>query len=304
MNIDHDRREVALDWLVRVNDPDFDRWEEFAAWLEADAANADAWHALNDSEEQMRPLVGPAVIDDRPTARPERRWLALAAGAAAFAAAATAIVGPRLLPVDYSTAPGEVRVVSLGGKDRLVMNGSTKLALAGWDRRSVRLADGQVLLELRDPSKGKVDVTSGDLTLVDVGTVFEVSRENKETRVLVSEGSVMADPRGAKLRLGPGQKLEAADGSDVLQATEADPSAVGAFERGQLVYVDEPLANVVADLRRSTGLDISAGPAISSRRFTGSLSVAEVRRDPKSLGPLVGVSIEQTGKAWVLGGRT
>ena len=302
MNIDRDRREAALGWLVRVNDPEFEGWDEFTAWLEADSANAGAFHALEQSEAEMRPLVEQAQI--RPAAPPERRRLALVAGVAAFAAAVTAVIAPGLMPVDYSTAPGEIRIVSLGGKDRLVMNGSTKLALWGWNRRDVHLESGQALLELRDPAKGKIAVTSGDLKLVDVGTVFEVTRDAGETRVIVSEGAVVADPDGAKLRLGAGQKLDAKDGASVLQAEAADVASVGAFQRGQLTYIDEPVDHVVADLRRSTGLDISADAAISAQRFTGTLSVADVRRDPKSLGPLVGVSIKQTGKTWKLGGRT
>jgi transmembrane sensor len=302
--IDRDGREAALDWLVRTNDPEFDRWDEFTAWLEQDPANADSYHALAQSEADLRPLVLGMPGAAEPVKKPERRRLALVAGVAALAAATTAIVGPRLVPVDYSTGPGEMRVVELGGKDSLVMNGSTRIELAGWDRRNIRLDQGQVLLKLADSKRGMIELRSGDLTLVDVGTVFEVSRDRQQTRVLVSDGAVLADPKGARLRLGPGQRLDTRDGATVLQAAAADPASVGAFERGQLVYVEESLDRVLADLRRSTGLDISGDAAISARRFTGTLSVAEVRRDPKSLGPLVGVSIEQSGRAWKVKGRT
>ena len=303
MTHDADRREAALDWLVRSNDPEFDRWDEFTAWLEQDPGNADAYHVLAASEVEMLPLVTGAPTGPAETSAPRRR-LALVAGVAAVAAAATAVIAPRMMSVDYVTGPGEVRVVALGGSDRMVMNGGTRLELAGWDRRSIRLAEGQVLLKLRDAGQDKVELTAGDLRLVDIGTVFEVARDGSATRVIVSEGAVLADPAGAALRINAGQRLDTVDGAPVLQATAADAAAVGAFERGQLVYVDEPLDRVVADLRRSTGLDISVDPAISARRFTGTLSVADVRRDPKSLGPLVGVSIEQSGKAWTLGGRT
>lgn len=302
--IDPDCRAAALDWLVRTNDPEFDRWDEFTAWLEQDPANADAYHAVAQSEADLRPLVEGMPAAPEPPAKPERRRLALIAGVAALAAVTTAIVGPRLVPVDYSTGPGEVRVVELGRRDRLVMNGSTRIELAGWDRRNITLDQGQVLLKLGDSRQDAVELRSGDLTLVDVGTVFEVSRDRQQTRVLVSEGAVLADPKGARLRLGPGQRLDTRDGATVLQAAAADAGSVGAFERGQLIYVGEPLDQVLADLRRSTGLDISGDAAISARRFTGTLSVAEVRRDPRSLGPLVGVSIEQSGRAWKVKGRT
>ena len=298
-----DRREAALDWLVRTNDPDFDAWDEFTAWLEADPTNADAYHALVESEERMRPFVEATPVADIVVPQRKRPRLAIAAGIAALAAAATAIVAPRMMAVEYSTGPGEVRIVSLGGQDKLVMNGSTRLELAGFDRRTVRLTQGQVLLRLNDPGQDKIELLSGDLKLVDVGTVFEVARDGQDTRVVVSEGAVVADPGGAGLKLMPGQRLDTTDGAAVLQAGPADISSVGSFERGQLSYVDEPLGNVVDDLRRSTGIDISASTAISARRFSGTLSVAEVKRDPNSLAPLLGVSVERSGQGWKLGGK-
>ncbi len=297
-----DRREAALDWLVRTNDPEFEGWSEFTAWLEADAANADAYHVLADSELRMRPLVEGLPAEAAP-ARRFRSGMAIAASVAALAGLATAIVAPKLMPVDYSTGPGEVRVVSLGGQDRLVMNGNTRIELAGLDRRTVRLEQGQVLLRLRDPGQDKIELISGDLKLVDIGTVFEVSRDGGETRVLVSEGAVVADPGGADLKLAAGQRLDTKDGAAVLEAVPADIGAVGAFERGQLSYIDEPLENVLADLRRSTGIDFSASAAIRSRRFSGTLSVAEVKRDPRSLEPLLGVAMERSGQGWKLGGK-
>jgi transmembrane sensor len=146
-------------------------------------------------------------------------------------------------------------------------------------------------------------VQAGDLKLVDVGTVFEVAREGQATRVAVSEGAVLADPDGARLQLRPGQQLTTTDGADVLRAVPADAAAVGAFARGQLVYADQSLDVVAADLRRASGLDISASPGMSARRFSGTLSIAEVKRDPKSLEPLLGVALQRSGKGWIIGGK-
>jgi len=183
------------------------------------------------------------------------------------------------------------------------MGGDTRLSLTGFNRRMVRLEQGQLLLRLRESGKGPVEVRAGDLTMVDVGTVFEVAREGRSTRVAVSEGAVLADPEGAKLKLSPGERLDTVDGASALHATAVDLSAVGAFARGQLVYADQSLEQVAADLRRSTGIDFSTTPAIRSRRFSGTLSVAEVKRDPNSLEPLLGVSMQRSGRGWVMGGK-
>ena len=295
-------REEALGWLVQTNDPEFDRWDEFTAWLEHDPAHAETYHRLASSELELRPMVEelPRPVE---SPRPRHKPWAIAAGVAFLAAAGTAVVAPRLMTQSYSTEAGETRIVSLGGQDQLVLNGDTRLTLAGWDRRDVRLEQGQVLLRLRDTGRDKVEVVSGDLTIVDVGTVFEVSRDGRSTRVIVSEGEVVADPEGARLKLASGQRLDTEDGATMLQAVPAGASSVGAFERGQLVYVDEPIENVVNDLRRSTGIDISASAAIRSRRFSGTLSMSEVKRDPRSLEALLGVSLERTGNGWKLGGK-
>jgi transmembrane sensor len=300
-------REAALTWIVRTNDPEFEAWDEFTTWLEESPANAEAYHRLTDSEAQLRPMVEaittPTGRSEPSASRGARRGLAIAASVAALAGVTAAIVAPRLMPVDYSTAPGEMRTIALGDRDQLVMNGGTRLSLTGFDRRTVRLERGQLLLRLREPGKGPVEVRAGDLTLVDVGTVFEVAREGHSTSVAVSEGAVLADPAGAKLKLSPGERLDTVDGASMLQAVVADASTVGAFARGQLIYADQSLEQVVADLRRSTGIDFSTTPAIRSRRFSGTLSVAEVKRDPKSLEPLLGVSMQRSGRGWVMGGK-
>ena len=281
-------RESALDWIVRTNDPDFEAWDEFTVWLEESPANAEAYHRLLDSEAQLLPMVeatgAPVVPSEIPANRGSRRGLAVAAGVAAIAGLTTAVVAPRLMSVDYSTAPGEIRTIALGGQDQLVMNGDTRLALSGFNRRTVELERGQLLLRLREAGQGPVEVHAGDLTLVDVGTVFEVAREGSSTSVTVSDGAVMADPDGAKLKLSPGERLDTVDGASVLQAIPTDPSAVGAFASGQLIYSDQPIEQVAADLRRSTGIDFSTTAAISARPFSGTLSVAEVKRDPKFAG--------------------
>ena len=301
MTNDSARHDAALDWLVRTNDPEFDAWDDFTGWLEEDPANSDAYHALVQSEADLLPLVEATQSSRQLTRKLDKRWLAL--GPAAVAAALALIVAPRAMPVDYQTGPGEVRIVSLGGRDQLVMNGETELQLAGFDRRTVRLKQGQVLLRMLEPNQDKIAVLSGDLRLVDVGTIFEVTRVGPGTRVLVSEGAVIADPGGAGLKLAAGQRLDTSDGASVLRAAPADTASVGSFERGQLTYYDEPVENVVADLRRSTGLDISTSAAIRSLRFSGTLSVPEVKRDPQSLEPLLGVSMERSGQGWKLEGR-
>ena len=71
-------REAALDWLVRTNDPEFDGWDEFTAWLEADPAHADAYRANADAylaELERLDAYAEQVLASVP---PERRILVTA----------------------------------------------------------------------------------------------------------------------------------------------------------------------------------------------------------------------------------
>ena len=296
--------EEALAWLVRTNDADFEDWEAFMEWLEADPVNASAYHRLADSENEMRPLVEriapPAPL---PTQTPARtRRYAIAASLAVIAAAGATILVPRLSPVPYATGPGEQRTLTLAQGDRILMNGDTRLALAGLDRRTVRLEQGEILLQLHGSGEGKVRVKSGDLELVDVGTIFDVVREAATTSVTVAEGAVVADPDGARLALRKGSRLDAKDGDTVLRATTIDTASVGAWNSGQLSYRSESLARVISDLRRSTGIDFVLQPDMGPRQFTGTLAIAEVRRDPQALAPLLGVNMRRSGKRWEIRG--
>jgi transmembrane sensor len=303
MNSSEQRRQ-AVEWVVRTNDPDFDDWDEFTHWLEQSPQNADAYHRLLASEEAVKPYF--PVVAQEPLATPLLRgkrskplWFA----ASGTAAAAMALVAPSFMSVEHVTRPGEMRVVSLGGQDEIVLNGGTRMVLARFSKRDVRLKEGQILLRLRQPGSGPVSVQSGDLRVTDIGTVFEVTRSGTSTEVIVSEGIVVADPGGARLHLKAGQGLATADGASVLKARSVHAEAAGGFAVGQLAYRDERLDRVIRDLRRSTGLDFVEEPAISALRFTGTLSVQEVRRDPRSLEPLFGVSVRRSGAVWRLQGK-
>jgi transmembrane sensor len=292
----------ALAWLVRTNDPEFTDWDGFTAWLEQDPVHADEYHRLATSERLLTPLVaGAGAMQDNtpPIGRPSyRRWGA-AVGMAIAAVLGTAGTMRAFSSDIYTSRLGEQRTVALGDGDAVLLNGGTTVAVTGWSRRDVRVEQGQALFRLA--GRDGLEVRSGDLEIVDIGTVFEVSRTGDLNRVVVAQGAVVVDPGGAALRLDQGQQLAALDGAQVLTATAAPPGGAGGWTRGQLVYLDASLTEVAADLRRSTGLAISTSSAIGARRFSGTLSIVDVRRDPKVLGPLLGVQVRPVGSGWRLG---
>ena len=189
MTHDSGRREAALDWLVRTNDPDFDAWDEFTIWLEADFGQCRRLSRTCGQRMEMRPFVKAPVLDE-PVRRPERRRLALIPASL------------RSLPVQpQSSRPAHHarRLFDRPGRGAYRLAG--RAGPAGHDvdsRLELRLASTTARSALNrarccfasDPGQDKVELRSGDLELVDIGTIFEVPRDGHATAV-VSEGAVI-----------------------------------------------------------------------------------------------------------------
>lgn len=302
MSEEDTRTEEALTWFVRTSDPNFVDWAAFTDWLEQDTENADSYHRIAASDAAVLPLLAKLeLLQDNQLSAPadRRRSLRWTGGLALVASLAGVFSFQELRTEEFLTQPGEQRTVKLPGGNELILNGDTAVTLTGLSRRDVRVQRGQAYFRLR--GKDKLNVTAGDIDLVDIGTEFEVSRDGRQTRVIVAEGAVLVDPDGAQLRLNSGQQLETFDGATRLRPSLAAAGAAGAWARGQLVYVDQAVSAVAADLRRSTGLAMKTNSAIGARRFTGTLNLADVRRDPSTLGPLLGVTMRRAGDGWVLG---
>lgn len=306
-----DRNEEALAWLVRANDPEFDGWDEFTLWLERDPANAVAYHDLAQAESEMLPVVRetatPEPMTRRQPAPPSRpSWrirYAAASGVLVFALGTALFLSRQDLSTRYETGAGEQREVALAGSGRLLLNGDTRVVLSGPDKHQVNLESGQILLEVERHRGQAVTVLTGGLTLTDVGTVFDVTREGSATRVEVSRGLVLASSATGRVRLPAGTRLDAVDGDKLLAPSGIGQTAVGGWRSGQLDYDNEPLPSVVADLRRATGLQLRSAGQLSGRRFTGTLSVGNVKRDPQSLEPLLGVAMSNRDGGWTVQAR-
>lgn len=290
---------AALDWLVRVNDADFSDWDGFTQWLEADPAHGEAYHQLVASEELLREQVkAPAPTIIQPARANWRRWAGIGGGALAASLAIATLV-PGVASVRYETRPGEVQQIALGGGDTITLNGDTRISMSRFDQRAIKLDHGQVYLALDSDAKA-VALETGDLTITDIGTRFDVTRDASRTRVMVSVGAVRAERASNQAIIKAGERLDTIDGAPALAVRSAANDSFGLWRNGQLFYADESLAVVIADLRRSTALDIQLDEAIAQRRFSGTLAIADVRDHPETLGPLLGVSMRRTEKGWRL----
>lgn len=310
-----DPAEAARLWAIRLRDPAFSDWDGLAAWLEQRPENLAAYEAVLDSDSWALSLLADASSradnDDLPIAEHEvpshGARIYWASGAAAMAAVFISLVmfWPQLFGhgVEWIvTAPGQHRTIALEDGSRIVMNGSTRIAIrSSGPGRQVELAQGEALFRVRHDSRRPFSVLVGDTRLVDAGTVFNVVRDDGALGVAVAEGEVVYRPGARQIALRRGDVLSRADAGSRPVVRHSDPATIGTWEAGSLQYDDATLDQVARDLGRNLGRQIIAGPDAAAMHFTGTLSLAGGSEQVLArAGPLLGVTFTPQAGGWTM----
>lgn len=301
----------ALDWALRVGDPAFEDWDGFTRWLDESPAHARAYDTVAAAVADGAELIGssapanddalPAIMATAPR-RPRRAWLGGAIAASLMLVGGLWVwqAGSRDL-YRIETLPGQVRTVALDAQTRVDMAGGTAMEFDRNDPRFARLENGQALFTVRHDEARPFQVTVGEDTLVDVGTVFDVRRDGEDLSVAVSEGAVQFNPKAQDLRIAPGEVLQRHGKAGDYTLGRIAPARVGEWREGRVTFEDTPLRTVATDLARATGVAYAVAPGSADRKVSGSLLVAPLRADPAALGPLLGIEVREDGKRWMIG---
>ncbi|MGZ3377495.1 MAG: FecR family protein [Phenylobacterium sp.] len=290
IKVDEARLAYAADWLVRLQSADLSDAEvvEFDAWLEAHPGNAAAYDRTLAVTLELQAAASAIAseIARQPTPRhrlsanARRGWM-IAGGMAAAATVALALVPfSALAPAaaqNFTTAKGEHRTVRLADGSTIELNAGTQLSVTlGRHERHVTLPQGEAVFDVAADKVRPFLIDAGDRTVRVVGTRFDVRRRGAELSVTVERGVVEVRPggdaAGKVFRLHPGQRLDTAEGAHAVQLSTADPAQVESWRTGRLIFRDEPLGDVVADLNQQFATPITlADPALAQTRVSGVL---------------------------------
>ena len=269
-NGDDARRESAAAWVVRLEAGDLGDAEAvaFDAWLSAspehpaafDAALAVSQGYAAAGEQVARELSARRVAPPPPIGR----RAVIGVGAMAAAAALAVVIAPQLATPQtetYATAKGERRTVQLADGSTIDLNGGTRLSVTlARDARRVTLDEGQAVFDVAHAAQRPFVIAAGDRTVRVVGTQFDVRRLGGKLSVTVARGAVEVRPAegaiGKAYRLHPGQRLDHVEGAAVARIAAAQPEEVLGWRTGRLVYREQPLSEVVADLNQQFALPI------------------------------------------------
>lgn len=304
----------AIDWVIRQRDPGFDDWDGFTLWLEQSPDHAAAYDrmALMDSELEALPV--PVPVADAPAPAPQevanddtiirphrfnrRAWLG-----GAMAAALVGVIGISMFNGDITrieTQAGEQRNIDLADGSRIEINGSSIVEIDKERPRYARIERGEAMFHVVHREGDPFTVDTPTAKLVDMGTAFNVIQRGDGLNVAVSEGIVLYNPARDKLRLDAGRALSVKGAGKPL-VSDVDVAGVGGWRSGQLFYSGAALADVAADLSRTTGLKVEVAPAVAAKPFHGALLVGNNKAQAvNDLAALAGIRAERSGDGWTL----
>lgn len=301
----------ALAWHLRLPDADADEWREFTAWLAQDPAHNVAYEAIALRDAQFDEVLAQASFpepainvqsdgQDGQAAPPNRlKWLALAASVAFAVFLSVRFLAPGADLYTIETKPGETRTIALADGGAIVVNGGSHVVLDRNDERMADLVSGEAHFTVMHDAADPFVVTIGESRLVDIGTVFNVVHDGKDLRVAVAEGAVRYEG-SESVELAAGQAMHRrVDGR--IEVTRQKVNAIGGWVDGMLVYDRAPLADVAADLTRTTGITIDLATGLEQRRFSG---VIQTRGDRASLrervAAVLGLTVEANDAGWMV----
>lgn len=301
-----DARDIAAGWFARQRSGEMtaDDRATLRAWLEEDPAHRIAYLSVRRSwggAAQLR--ADPQVLEIRERwtrQQPRRAFGRMAATIAAVAIMGggglvgwRAATGPHPLKDEaFRTAVGRQETVKLPDGSEVTLNTDTVLRTrSDKDRRLVYLERGQAYFKVAHDKRHPFVVTAAGRTVTALGTAFDVRVDNGAFTVTLVEGKVRVEEPVPPRRAGKGpqqavdfEATEMTAGSRLV-ATARDPWRVTSanvvvdtsWTRNILIFDDQPLVAVVAELNRySEKKIVIADPKIEQTPISGTFRPGDV----------------------------
>jgi transmembrane sensor len=302
--MDDKARTEATRWLILLQEQPDDRALDaaFRAWLAASPDNPAAWaetRALGD-------LIAhsPPRHRDQWMQRPGRRPRAMIAAATALAIAAAIVIAlmPNLLlrvTADYATGTAQLRAVALpdGSVAQLAPDSAIDVHYTDGGR-DIRLLAGAAFFEVERDAARPFTVFADDVETTVLGTAFDVRLADDGATVAVQRGAVRVERAGLSGQLGPGDWIRAT--ASTMARGKAPPDEAGAWVRGELVARDQPVAEVVDELRAYFhGMILVTDDALAAQRVTGLYDLGDPAQTLRAIAMTHGASVRQISP-WLL----
>ncbi len=292
-------QDQALAWFARLQDSKASQRDraEFADWLAASPAHQVAYDKV--TQLWQSPALNVALSQYAAIPLPQRQqklcpqcW---AAAACIVLTSGWLLLGSGLIErwqADAVTATGEQRRIVLSDGSAVTLNTDTALAFNTiGERRGVKILSGEAYFEVQPDKLRPFIVETEQGTVRVVGTRFSV-KTGDATQVDVESGIVAcAGQQGDSRQLTAGQHTSIA-GRGVAAVTGIDAGRAFAWLNGRLIFQDQPLAEVIAELDRYyPGAIVISDAKLGQTRVTGNYKLEDSAAIIRALADIAGARI-------------
>jgi len=285
--------DTALGWISRFRSgtaSDSDH-QEFALWLAQDPGHKRAMDAMLDMWSDLASVR--QLYSDVPQSPPtssanSSKWFG-----ASIAAVASLVLALVIWPqsnqhttdsIRYQTALGEQQTIELEDGSTVTLNTDSRLEVSfDESRRALHLIQGEAFFEVaKDPAR-PFDVDAGSALVTAVGTAFNIYRSEQGSSVTVAEGVVRVTELGDTGSRAPSTEILRANQQltatslGLQTAVAANVSRQTAWQRGELIAQDMPLAQLIQEIERYHATHILiTDSGIAALTITGVFSLSEL----------------------------
>lgn len=292
-------QDQALAWFARLQDSKASQRDlaEFADWLAASPMHqaaydkvAQLWQsqALNVALSQYAAIPLP----QRQQKLRSQRW---AAAACIVLTSGWLLFGSGLIErwqADAVTGTGEQRRIMLSDGSAVTLNTDTALAFnTTGEQRGVKILSGEAYFEVQPDKTRPFIVETEQGTVRVVGTRFSV-KTGDATQVDVESGIVVcAGQQGDSRQLTAGQHTRIAS-QGVAAVTDIDAGRAFVWLKGRLIFQDQPLEEVIAELDRyHRGAIVITDAKFAKTRITGNYKLEDTAAIIRALAGIAGARV-------------
>jgi len=284
-------REIQAEAASWIEVRDCEDWScarqaELEAWLAQSPAHLVAFlraEAVWQRADRLRALSppGPMMVPPSGSASSKPTYLRVAAALVVMCFAGAASLALLQAPKDktYSTAIGARQTLTLSDGSKIELNTNTSLRVAyKKGSRNIWLDRGEAFFDVKHDEARPFVVTMGNRRVIDLGTKFNIRRDDARIQVALLEGKARFDSaQNAKPSqqtiLTPGDVITAT-GQAVSLKRKAAAELAGqlGWRTGMLVFEQATLADVAREYNRYNRTQlVIADPAAARLTISGTL---------------------------------
>lgn len=292
--------EQALDWLIALDSPTDEQTRQFQAWLAADPRHGEAFTRAQAIWNGPQVLESARQLEARPqvTARSRLRahWKPLATAAVLLLGLFNFSDLPLHLQADHLTVVGERQRLQLEDGSKVLLNTDSAFSSTFNERRHVaRLYKGEAFFEVRASANLPLEIDAGPVTASVSDTTFAMRYLDGVTQVQVQRGDVdlRATRNDSHVRLSAGESIRIGpNGFD--RPARLDAGTELAWVQGRLIFENQPLSQVLAELRRYyPGWIINNNPQLASVAVTGNYRLDQPLDAVRSLAHITSARLQE-----------